>query len=223
MGENILLGKELVELSQESPVLSKHLIGVLAGNEQESIALVSYYELLSATGFDPAISKAFLFALERHKGQYYRWKNGTNLPYAYHLCKAALNGVNLFGARRQNTILALWHDMMEDKRANKEEVRRELRKKVYGVRCPENIVDALALLDRGCSKSSAEYFARLTQSDDAIAAKAADIISNLDACIGRFGEMMKTRERFTIFGYLIEVPEYFLKAEGFLSSPIPGK
>jgi len=181
----------------------------LAGYEEYVQAVSVYKDFLSKTGYSKTIAKAFLFALGKHDGQYYAWKKSKKLPYAYHLCKCALSTA-AFSPEDKHIVIALWHDMLEDGRTNKKVIANELKDYCFNI---NEIIGALIILDKGNSISSKEYFKKILHDKDACLVKAADIISNLDECIERFDEIIKSEQRFWIYTYLIEIPRFFLNSK----------
>ncbi len=207
MAENFRVNDSLIKISKDSPILRKHIILALANKEPYGKTILAYEEFLSLTQY-PDLVRALLYAIERHEGQYYEWKSGKKLPYSYHACKCGINSINL-GSSKNQVIIALWHDLIEDKKANSTEIAIELKNKIYSNINPTAIINSLILLDKA-GISAKDYFLKLLQDKNASIAKAADIISNLDECIARFDEMVKSGQRFWIYGYLIEIPNYFL-------------
>src|SRR3989344_8115399 len=115
MAKDFNIRHGLIEISKNSPTLRKHILYALADKISYIKAISTYEEFLSKIKYDPIIVRAFIFALEKHGGQYYTWKEGEKLPYSYHLCRCVINA-NFLGFKKLHNILALWHDIIEDKK-----------------------------------------------------------------------------------------------------------
>lgn len=202
-----IIENQFIENIKKSSIAQHHVIKALAGQEEYAHAVDAYKELLKIS--NQVSIGAFLFALEKHEGQYYAWKNSKQLPYAYHLCKCALNTA-AFSSNDKHIVIALWHDMLEDGKATIKEIKTELKGYCFNV---NEILETLAVLDKGNSSSAKEYFGKILHNEDACIVKTADIISNLDECIERFDEMVNNKQRFWIYDYLIEIPKFFLNSK----------
>lgn len=210
-----MTNEDLIKISGKSSVLKKHLEKAKAGIEEYKTAINSYEELLKTVNYDKTIVKIFIFVLEKHEGQYYEWKNQKKLPYAYHLAKCATIISKLRGAKKQHIILALLHDIIEDKRATENEVKEELSKEEY-VSIEKNtdeLIKALMLLDKNNFHSDEQYYKQILQNTDASIVKTADILANLNECIARATEMLQNEQRFWIYEYLAQIPKYFSNPE----------
>lgn len=209
MSNEVIIEKQFLDSIKNSSIARNHALKALAGNTEYACAVTTYRELLSNANYNQIIIAALLFALEKHEGQYYDWKRGKKLPYAYHLCKCALN-TTAFSNEEKHFVIALWHDMLEDGKATRKEIKNELKK--YSVNSNE-VIDALIALDKGNSSSTKEYFGKILHNENACIVKTADIISNLNECIERFSEMIDNEQRFWIYDYLIEIPMFFLNSK----------
>lgn len=220
------VGSHVLEISKDYKILRKHSLLALSGKEPYVKAIETYEELLSLINGDRALIQAFIFAIEKHEGQWYQWKGKNLLPYSYHICKCALNAIH-FGAERHQVIIALWHDLIEDKKATAKEIKKELQNKTYSKINAANIIEALLILDKG-GISSKKYFTEIATNKDATIAKAADIAANIDECIARFDEMIQGEQRFWIYNYLVEIPIFLSKIKSkdisdYVTSSISGK
>lgn len=209
MQKKSAIEKQFLDGIKNSSIARNHVLKALAGDTECAWAVAAYRELLSNVNYNKRIIAAFLFALEKHDGQYYAWKNGKKLPYTYHLCKCALNTAAFSFAEKQ-IVIALWHDLLEDGKATRKEIKNELKDYYFNA---NEVIDTLILLDRGNSNSSKEYFNNILHNEDACLVKTADILSNLDECIERFDEMIANKQRFWIYDYLIEIPRFFLNSK----------
>lgn len=209
MQEMGAIEKQFIVSIEKSSIARDHVLKALAGHEEYAYSVKAYREFLLNVNYKKTIVEAFLFAIEKHEGQYYAWNKGKKLPYAYHLCKCALNTA-AFSFEDKHIVIALWHDMLEDYKATGKDIANELKRYFFDA---NGIMDALAALDKGNSASPKEYFSKILHNKDACLVKAADIISNLNECIDRFDEMIKNEQRFWIYGYLIDIPKYFLNSK----------
>ena len=208
MVSNITISGVLKQLSKDSKIIREHNIRALSGEESYITTIRAYDELLSRTDDSPVLIRAFLFAIEKHDGQWYQWKGKKQLPYSYHLCKCAIHTIN-FGAKKNQVIIALWHDIIEDRRATIKDIAAELKKTAYLGTDAKVILDAVLLLDKN-GITSDKYFRKIVADRNVTLVKAADLAANLDACIARFDEMIRGKQRFWIYQYLAEIPELFL-------------
>ncbi|MBA3469219.1 MAG: hypothetical protein H0T53_06190 [Herpetosiphonaceae bacterium] len=123
-----------------------------------------------------AIEPALQLAAERNTGRLRPLSNDQ--PYLYHLLEVALNIVAIFGIRDETaTVLALWHDLLEDDQITRE----ELSAFISHSPALRRLGDLLPLLDglNRHGKTTEQYY-------DGIAAlppqvfwvKAADLLSN---------------------------------------------
>jgi len=204
-----IIEKKFIDNIKDSNIAQNHVMKSLAGDEEYIQAVSVYKEFLFKIDYNKTITEAFLFALEKHEGQYYVWKKGRKLPYTYHLCKCALNTAAL-SYEDKPIVIALWHDLLEDGKTTKKDIMNQLRNNCLNI--PE-IINALILLDKGNSSSPKEYFSNILQNEDASLVKTADLIANLDECIDRFDEMIGNEQRFWIYDYLIEIPQFFLNSK----------
>ncbi|MDP3989910.1 MAG: hypothetical protein Q8Q01_01765 [archaeon] len=201
--------QKFIDSIKNSNIAQNHVMKSLAGDDEYIQAVSTYKEFLFKIDYNKTITEAFLFALEKHEGQYYVWKKGRKLPYTYHLCKCALNTATL-SYEDKTIVIALWHDLLEDERATKKDLTNQIKKSYFDA---NEIINALILLDKGNSSSSKEYFSNILQNKDASLIKTADLIANLDECIDRFDEMIGNEQRFWIYDYLIEIPQFFLNSK----------
>lgn len=209
MQDKLTIDKQFLDSIKNSRIVQNHVIKSLAGHEEYIQAVSVYQEFLFKIDYNKTIVEAFLFALEKHEGQYYLWKKEGKLPYAYHLCKCAIN-TTAFSCEKKHIVIALWHDLLEDKRTTKKDIANQLKNNCFNA---NEIITVLAILDKENSSSPKEYFSNILQNKDARLVKTADIIANLDECIDRFDEMIKNTQRFWIYDYLIEIPKFFLDSK----------
>lgn len=189
------------------------------------VTAVEEYEkfIINIAGYSTEIQRilvdAFLFALTRHGGQFYKWENDTVLPYTFHCAKTA-RYVQTFSEDPVAIITALWHDLLEDKRATKEEIL-SLLKQYKFLQTPEKLLLSLMLLDRnqysGITKTR-DYYSCLCSHPLALITKTADLLANLEACITRFNEMRHDESRFWIYAYFFEIEYCLLSQPIFLQS-----
>ncbi len=212
-------GKELLKKSLR---LAKETNGcvvyaVAVGEYEKFIKSISCYKV----EIQAVLIEALLFAIECHDGQFYQWKEKTALPYTFHCAKAAIN-VQVFQQTPEAIISALWHDLLEDKRATREIVL--LRLITYKNLCcqPEEILSVLGLLDRhsytGKTKVH-DYYNGLSSNQLALIVKAADLLTNLEACSLRFDEMRQDKSRFWIYAYIFEIEKCLFTNPAFQRSP----
>lgn len=204
------IDKRTIAQAKDSPILRRHLLHALAGNKAYEKSVSAYTRLLSKIR-QKAIEKAFLFALEKHEGQSYAW-NRKKLPYSYHISKAGFNALSL-SSNKEAHIIALWHDIIEDKRAKEGHIAQELKNNAYKGILPSSLISSLLLLDKNNSASIKEYYAGICKDKNALIAKTADIMANLDACIEQFNCMIRAGRRFWIYDYLIEIPVFLLESK----------
>lgn len=209
------IDKRLVALAKESPALTRHALYALAGNSAYKKAVSAYSELLSKIR-QKAVERAFLFAVEKHEGQFYAW-NRKKVPYSYHISKAGLNALSI-SSNKEAHIIALWHDIIEDKKAKEQDIIQEMKNSAYKNMPPSSVISSLLLLDKNNSGSIKEYYAGICKSNTALIAKTADIMANLDACIERLNFMVRTRQRLWIYDYLAAIPKFLLKSKEFNAS-----
>lgn len=196
------------------------------GNVDYATALERYASFFKdIAGFESnhqqLIVQAFLFAVARHHHQFYQWHNNTQLPYAYHLASTAKHVLSFAHARPATVIIALWHDILEDKKATPEEIFEKL--KTYSLfKEKDDILTALILLDRGQYKGKQKthlYYKHICTHSDALLVKSADLLANLHACLARFGEMLEDKSRFWIYSYIFQIEHCLFLLPEFSSSP----
>ena len=151
---------------------------------------------------------AFFYALEKHEDQFYLWKNGKKISYGYHVVQAALHVLS-FSKDITSVFLALWHDLLEDKRVSKKEVLEELDKYSYSLlTSKDKIILSLELLDKNNSSSLFDYYSQILKDPQVLVAKAGDLVANLNASLVRYDEMILNEQRFWIYEYLYII--YFI-------------
>jgi len=147
--------------------------------------------------------EAFLFAVACHRGQFYQWCRKTKLPYPYHLAATAKHVISFPQATPVTIIIALWHDILEDKKATTGKIYDKLEEKEQN-----HVLSALQLLDRGSytgKQKTLLYYQNLCTHADALLVKIADLLANLDACLARFDEMKQDKTRFWIYSYVFQI------------------
>ena len=122
-----------------------------------------------------AVEPALQLASERNQG---RMRPLSDQPYLYHLVEVALNIVEVFGIRDETaTVLALWHDLLEDDQISRDELLNYILTRPALVR----LGDLLPLLDglNRHGKSTEQYYGTIaTLPPQVFWVKAADLLSN---------------------------------------------
>ena len=109
------------------------------------------------------LQKVLEFAIERHKGQVDKLGN----PYIFHPI-----GVSLQMQTKEEKIVALLHDILEDTNTTIEEL------KELGL--SEEIIKALQLLTRDKNITYMEYIEKLSSNELAKSVKIQDLKNNMD-------------------------------------------
>lgn len=123
------------------------------------------------------IQKVLEFAIEKHKGQVDKLGN----PYIFHPI-----GVSLQMQTKEEKIVALLHDILEDTNTTIEEL------KELGL--SEEIIKALQLLTRDKNITYMEYIEKLSSNELAKSVKIQDLKNNMDMSRGFSEETIKLKE-----------------------------
>ncbi len=130
------------------------------------------------------ILKGFFLAIEKHKDQVYPIEKGV--PYGYHLTSVA-SKAREFGIEEPTPILlALWHDLIEDKHMTEEELRSYLRENSHDYQGidADRMISLLARLNRETpsgtySGRTEKYYQSISQEEETLAVKCADLSCNV--------------------------------------------
>lgn len=141
-------------------------------NNTETESLIAR---LRALYLGAAVEPALQLAAERNAG---RTRPLSDQPYLFHLLEVALHIVEVFGIRDETaTVLALWHDLLEDDQISRAELQQYVLSRPALVR----LGDVLPLLDglNRHGKTTEQYYATIaTLPPQVFWVKAADLLSN---------------------------------------------
>lgn len=123
----------------------------------------------------PSVEPALELAARCNVG---RLRPLSDQPYLYHLVEVALNIIEVFGIRDETaTVLALWHDLLEDEQISREQLAAYIDRHPALIR----LGDLLGLLDglNRHGKTTEQYYAGIAALPPQVFwVKAADLLSN---------------------------------------------
>ena len=162
------------------------------------------------------LKECFWFAAQKHNAQYYTWLNHKRLPYIFHVSNVARNTF-CFQKNHLLTIIAFWHDLIEDERCTESEL-------IEKIECleladdKELIIIALRNLNRKNFTYSKDYYHVVCSDNYSLVVKSADILANLNACLIRFDEMQNDGTIHWIYDYLFEVENFLFVNIDFINN-----
>lgn len=143
----------------------------------------------AGTGLGPRFPKAFLFALEKHRGQR---RKASGIPYIAHLMGVA-SLVLEAGGDEDLAIAALLHDVVEDCGGKKmlEEVRRRFGNRVAAI--VDGCTDAYRTPKPEWRERKENYIGRLRNEDhDTRLVSAADKLNNVRSILSDYREVKES-------------------------------
>lgn len=122
-----------------------------------------------------AVEPALQLAIERNQG---RMRPLSTQPYMYHLVEVALHISDVFGFQDETaTVLALWHDLLEDDQIERQELQNYINHRPAIVRLGD-ILPMLDALNRH-GKTTEQYYEEIAaQPPQVFWVKASDLLSN---------------------------------------------
>ncbi|MFD3164985.1 hypothetical protein [Herpetosiphon sp. NSE202] len=130
---------------------------------------------LRAAHLGSAVEPALQLAVERNAG---RMRPLSDQPYLYHLVEVALQIVEVFGIRDEiATVIALWHDLLEDDQISRDELLQYINTRPALVRLGD-LFPLLDGLDRH-NKTTEQYYSTIAiLPPQAFWVKTSDLLSN---------------------------------------------
>jgi (p)ppGpp synthase/HD superfamily hydrolase len=174
------------------------------------------------------VLRGFSLAITKHQDQIYPIEGGV--PYGYHLVSVA-SKVREFGVEEPMPILlALWHDLIEDKHMTEEELKTYLKDNIkdYEGIDPDRIVTLLARLNRetssgAYSERTENYYQSIGQEKETLVVKCADLSCNVGEYADYLDYYLKSQKIHLLPKYFGEFMRFLAPNQNFRQIEFKGK